>query len=89
MMQSEGRQGYLVADAMVGGMEADLVAWSSGGPANERASGDIPNGGVSPHGFPHLKDSPAWALAPPGDDLSQLGWAMSEAPGRRWIPRNR
>ena len=49
--------------------------------------GDIPNGGVlRSHGFTS-KDSPAWALAPPGDDLSQLGWAMSETaaamvPGR-------
>ncbi len=81
MMQSEGRQGYLVADAMVGGMEADLAA--AGVPVVLRMrgpQGDIPNGGVlRSHGFPHLKDSPAWALAPPGDDLSQLGWAMSEA----------
>jgi len=90
MLETEDRNGYLVTDAVIQGMEDRLAA--AGVPVVLRMSGpqgDVPNGGVlKPHGFPKLNGNPPWALAPPGDDLSSMGWAITEAAAHMESPES-
>ena len=90
MLAAEGRQGYLVTDSVDSGLKDQLA--DAGVPVVLRMNGpqgDIPSGGVlKPYGFPQLNGDPGWALAPPGNDLSQMGWAISEAAAHMKSPES-
>ena len=90
MMQDQGRNGYFVSDGTVAEIEGKLA--KAGVPVVLRMNvpqGDTPPGGVlKSWGFPTLDSSPEWALAPPGDDLGNMSWAITEAAAHMENPEN-